>query len=129
MRAIAVLLFALALGAAPAPAQSKIGAGMYKGTYTGGAGGGDFHLKVSADGKAEIGFTVAGEEVSSKIVSFKIDGASLTAVYEFDLQGNKLQSAIQGTLKGKTLEGSYKTTLPGADEAVDQGTWKTTVVE
>lgn len=124
-RAIAVLMIAAAL----APAQSKIAAGAYKGTYTGAAGGGDFHLKVGADGKAEIGFTVGGEEVASKVVSFKIDGASLTAVYEFDLQGNKLQSEIQGTLKGKTIEGSYKTTVSGAGDAVDQGTWKTTAVE
>jgi hypothetical protein len=123
MRAIAVLLMAAAL----APAQSAIGAGTYKGTYSGGAGGGDFHLKVSADGKGEIGFTVGGEEVASKMLSFKIDGASLIAVYEFDLQGNKLQSAIQGTLKGKTIEGSYKTTAAGADDAVDQGTWKTSI--
>src|SRR5277367_2888370 len=104
MRAIAILLMAAVL----APAQSTIGPGMYKGTYTGGAGGGDFRLKVSAGGKGEIGFTVGGEEVASKMISFKIDGASLTAVYEFDLQGNKLQSAITGTLKGKTIEGSYK---------------------
>jgi hypothetical protein len=123
MRAIAVLLMAAAL----APAQSAIGAGTYKGTYSGGAGGGDFRLKVSADGKGEIGFTVGGEEVASKMISFKIDGASLIAVYEFDLQGNKLQSAIQGTLKGKTIEGGYKTTAAGADDAVDQGTWKTSI--
>jgi hypothetical protein len=123
MRAFAILLMAAAL----ATAQSAIGPGTYKGTYSGGAGGGDFQLKVSADGKGEIGFTVGGEEVPSKMISFKIDRASLTAVYEFDLQGNKLQSAIQGTLKGKTIEGSYKTTVAGADDAVDQGTWKTSI--
>jgi hypothetical protein len=123
MRAIALLLMAAVL----APAQSTIGAGTYKGTYSGGSGGGDFRLKVSADGKGEIGFTVGGEEVASKMVSFKIDGATLTAVYEFDLQGNKLQSAIQGALKGKTIEGTYKTTVAGADDAVDQGTWKTSI--
>jgi len=122
LRAITVLLMASAI----APAQT-IGAGTYKGTYAGGSGGGDFRLTVRADGKGEFGFTVGGEEVASKMISFKIDGANLTAVYEFDLQGNKLQSAITGTLKGKTLEGSYKTTAAGADEAVDQGTWKTSI--
>lgn len=80
---------------------------------------------MTADGQGEIGFSIEGAEVPSKMVSFKIDGATLTAVYEFDLQGNKLHSAIQGTLKGKTIEGTYKTTAPGSDEAVDQGTWKT----
>jgi hypothetical protein len=96
LRAIAVLLMAAGL----APAQSGIGPGTYKGTWTGASSGGDFHLKISADGKGEIGFSLDGAEVPSKMVSFKIDGANLTAVYEFDLQGNKLQSAIQGTLKG-----------------------------
>ena len=123
MRAIAVLLVAAAL----APAQTGIGPGTYKGTWTGANGGGDFHLTVTSGGKGDIGFSIDGAEVPSKMVSFKIDGTSLTAVYEFDLQGNKLQSAIQGTLKGKSIEGTYKTTVSGSDDAVDQGTWKTSL--
>jgi hypothetical protein len=123
LRAVAVLLIAAAI----VPAQSGIGPGTYKGTWTGAAGGGDFHLTVTAGGKGEIGFSIDGAEVPSKMVSFKIEGANLTAVYEFDLQGNKLQSAIQGTLTGKTIEGTYKTTAPGSDDAVDQGTWKTSL--
>ncbi len=123
LRWLAVLLTAATL----APAQSVIGPGTYKGTWTGAAGGGDFHLTVTAGGKGEIGFSIDGAEVPSKMVSFKIDGTNLTAVYEFDLQGNKLRSAIQGTLKGKVIEGTYKTTPPGSDEAADQGTWKTSL--
>jgi hypothetical protein len=82
---------------------------------------------VTADGKGEIGFSIDGAEVPLKMVSFKIDGASLTVAYEFDLQGNQLQLAIQGTLKGKTVEGTWKTTVAGSDDAVDQGTWKTSL--
>ena len=122
-RLLAVLLTVATL----TPAQSGIGPGTYKGTWTGAAGGGDFHLTVTSGGKGEIGFSIDGAEVPSKMVSFKIDGANLPAVYEFDLQGSKLQSAIQGALKGKTIEGTYKTTAPGSDDAVDQGTWKTSL--
>jgi hypothetical protein len=114
---IAAFLLAVAL----AFAQSIAGA--YKGTWTGSAGGGDFHLNVTG-GKADIGFTIEGQEVPCKIVSQKIDGSSIEMVYEFDLQGMKLQSAIKGALNGKSLEGTYKTTA--GDQPVDEGSWKTT---
>ena len=118
----------MAIGLVDSPAQDKIDGGTYKGTYAGGAGGGDFHLTLTADGKggfsAEVGFTIMGEEVPGKITSLKIDGAKIEMVYDFDLQGTKLQSAASGTLSGKTLGGTYKTSAEGA--AVDEGTWKTT---
>lgn len=108
--------------------DDQVAAGTYKGAYSGGAGGGDFHLTLKADGKggfsAEVGFTIMGEEVPGKITSLKIDGAKIEMVYDFDLQGTKLQSAASGTLSGKTLGGTYKTSAEGA--AVDEGTWKTT---
>jgi hypothetical protein len=104
-------------------AQSTIPAGSYKGTWTGGQSAGDFHLTLR-EGKAEVGFTLEGQEIPGKVITLKIDGASLTLVYEFDLQGNKLQSLTQGALKGKTLEGTYKTTA--GDTPVDEGTWKIT---
>ena len=121
----ALLLIAL-FGLSTLGAQSAIPAGVYKGTWTGAQSGGDIHITLSdgKDGKVEVGFTLDGQEVPGKVISFKIDGTSLTLVYEFDLQGNKLQSSTQGTLKGKTLEGTYKTTA--ADTPVDEGTWKTT---
>jgi hypothetical protein len=104
--------------------QGSIGPGTYKGTWTGSQAGGDFHLTVRNPTTAEVGFTIEGQEIPGKILSMKIDGASIAVVYEFDLQGNKLQSSMQGTLKGKALEGTYKTTA--ADTPVDEGTWKTT---
>jgi hypothetical protein len=130
MRFLKLLILAaiVAIGLVDLPAQDKLGAGTYKGTYTGGAGGGDFHLTLTADGKggfsAEVGFTIMGEEVPGKITSLKIDPAKIEMVYDFDLQGTKLQSAASGTLSGKTLGGTYKTTAEGT--AVDEGTWTTT---
>jgi hypothetical protein len=116
------------MGAVALIAQDKLVPGAYKGTYSGGAGGGDFHLALKADGKggfnAEVGFTIMGEEVPGKITSLKVDGAKIEIVYDFDLQGMRLQSAATGTLSGKTLGGTYKTSADGA--AVDEGTWKTT---
>jgi hypothetical protein len=108
-------------------AQDKLGAGTFKGTWSGGTANGDFHLTLRVDGQGklggEVGFSINGEEVPCKIVSLKIDGASLAMTYEFDLQGNKLQSATLGALKGKTLEGTYKTMA--GDTQIDEGTWKT----
>ena len=114
----AILIFAAAL----AVAQSI--SGSYKGVWAGAASGGDFHLTLHGPVSAEVGFTIEGQEVPCKVISLKIDGASLEMVYEFELQGMKLQSATKGTLKGKTLEGTYTTSA--GDSPVDQGTWKTT---
>jgi hypothetical protein len=108
-------------------AQDKLTAGVYKGAWTGGSGGGDFTVTLKADGKggltADLGFTVGGEAAVGKVSSFKVDGAKLDIVYDFDVQGMKLQTAAQGTLSGKTLSGTYKSTAEGA--VVDEGTWKT----
>lgn len=108
--------------------QEGLSAGTYKGQWSGASGGGDIHMtfRASAEGKLtpEVGFTLGGQEVASKVLSFKSDGAKFTMVYEFDAQGNMLQSAIEATVKGKTIEGTYKTTA--GDQAVDSGTWKAT---
>ena len=120
------LLSTVLLVATLISAQDRLRAGTYKGTWAGGSANGDFHLTLRADGQgklsADVGFTIAGEEIPCKMISLKIDGVTVAMTYEFDLQGNKLQSATQGTLKGKTLEGTYKT-LAG-ETAVDEGTWK-----
>lgn len=125
---LVILAAIVAIGLVDLPAQDKLGAGTYKGTYSGGAGGGDFHLTLKADDKggftAEVGFTIMGEEVPGKITTLKVDGAKIVMVYDFDLQGARLSSAAEGTLSGKTLAGSYKTAAEGS--VVDEGTWKTT---
>src|SRR5579872_4383991 len=92
-------------------------AGSYKGTWAGAASGGDFHMTIKSATDAQVGFTIEGQEVPCKVISFKSDGSTMEMVYEFDLQGTKLQSATKGTLKGKTLEGTYTTTA--GDSPVD----------
>jgi len=108
--------------------QNGPAAGAYKGQWTGASAGGDIHItfRDGGDGKLtpEVGFTLGGEDVTCKILSFKVDGAKFTMVYEFDAQGNMLQSALEAMVKGKTIEGTYKTTA--GDQAIDSGTWKVT---
>lgn len=109
-------------------AQDAVSAGTYKGQWTGASASGEIHITFRADGNGgltpEVGFTLGGEEVKAKVLSFKADGAKFTMVYEFDAQGNMLQSATEATVKGKTIEGTYKTTA--GDQAIDSGTWKAT---
>lgn len=109
-----------------AAGQDKVAPGTYKGEWTGAGGSGEIQLTLTAaaDGKLtpEMSFSLGGEQIHSKVTSFKVDGAKLSIVYEFDAQGNLLQSAADATIKGKTLEGTYKTTA--GDQAVDSGTWK-----
>ncbi len=124
MRILATfLLLAATLGA-----QDAIPAGTYKGQWTGGSASGDIHITFRADGNGgvtpEVGFTLADQEVTCKVLSFKADGPKFKLVYQFDAQGTMLQSATEATVKGKTIEGTYKTTA--GDQAVDQGTWKAT---
>jgi hypothetical protein len=106
--------------------QDGLAVGTYKGQWTGASASGDIHVtfRDGGDGKLtpEVGFTLGGQDVTCKILSFKVDGAKFTMVYEFDAQGNMLQSALEATVKGKTIEGTYKTTA--GDQAIDSGTWK-----
>lgn len=108
--------------------QDGVAAGTYKGQWTGAGASGDIHItfRAGGDGKLtpEVGFTLGGQDVTCKVLSFKPEGAKFTLVYEFDAQGNMLQSAIEGTAKGKTIEGTYKTTA--GDQGIDSGTWKVT---
>jgi hypothetical protein len=125
-RCVAVILLLAGLLAG----QEAIVAGTYKGQWTGSGGNGDIHLtfRDGGDGKLtpEVGFTLGGQDVTCKVLSFKADGATFTMVYEFDAQGNMLQSATEATLKGKTIEGTYKTTA--GDQTIDSGTWKATAI-
>src|ERR1035438_10238865 len=110
--------------------QDAVAAGTYKGQWTGAGGSGDIHItfRDGGDGKLtpEVGFTLGGQDVTCKVLSFKPDGAKFTMVYEFDAQGTMLQSAIEATVTGKTIEGTYKTTA--GDQSVDSGTWKATAL-
>ena len=115
----AALLFSALLAA-----QNTIAAGTYKGQWNGANGGGDIHITFRDGSPPQIGFTLGGEEITCKVLSFKADGAKFKLVYEFDAQGTLLQSATDAAVKGKTIEGAYKT--PAGDQRVDGGTWKAT---
>src|SRR5690242_4360063 len=123
------ILAGLAAMAALMIAQVVFSPGNYKGSYTGGAGSGDFHIELKVDGKggmaATVGFTNMGEEVPGKVTALKIRGYKIEMAYDVDLQGAKLTSSAEGTIKGATIEGTYKTTAEG--QAVDQGSWKATL--
>ena len=118
------MAFVMLLAAALA-AQEPIAAGTYKGKWNGASGGGDIHITFRDGAPApEIGFTLGGQEVTCKVISYKVEGVKFKLVYEFDAQGTLLQSATEATVKGKTIEGAYKTTA--GDQAVDSGTWTAT---
>jgi hypothetical protein len=126
MRALRIFLMLLVL-ATMSFAQDKLTPAVYKGTWNGPSGGGDFIVTIKSDGKgglaADLSFTVGGEAVTGKVASSKVDGAKVEIVYDFDVQGTRLQTSTQGTLTGKTLYGTYKSTAEG--QTIDEGTWKT----
>jgi hypothetical protein len=105
-------------------------AGTYKGTYSGSTGGGDFTISLSqaagGDWKAEVAFTLNGENVKTKTTSIDVDGAKIKVAYQFDVQGALLESTATGELKGDAFEGTYQTKSVPDGTAVDQGTWKAT---
>jgi hypothetical protein len=121
--AAALLLVSLV---APLAADDAIAAGTYKGQWQGASGGGDIQMTFHTGATPEVSFTLSGQPVACKVLSFKADGAKFKIVYEFDAEGNALQSAVEGTVKGKSLEGTYKTTA--GDQDVDSGTWKATAI-
>lgn len=127
MRTIASLFTALVLIASAAAADW---AGTYKGTWTGGQADGDFTLIIRPgdDGasKAEVSFTIAGQDVKCHVTSVKLNDTKIEVVYEFELGDTKLQSTVTGELNGKTVQGSYKTKSLSDGSAVDEGTWKAT---
>ncbi len=83
--------------AASLAAQDTIAAGTYKGKWNGASGGGDIHITFR-DGAPtpEIGFTLGGQEVTCKVISYKAEGGKFKLVSEFDAQGTLLQFGDRG---------------------------------
>lgn len=104
--------------------------GTYKGTWTGSQADGNITVTLRPDGegpsKADVSFTIAGQDVKCKVTSVKVDGSKVELVYEFDLGDTKLQSTATGQVNGKSMEGTYKTKSLADGSAVDEGTWKVT---
>ena len=121
--AVAIVLSMLCFGA------DSIAPGKYTGTWEGSSGAsGDFQITLTPDGDGkltpDVTFTIGGQEVKTKVTSFKLDGTKMSVVYSFDLQGNSAESSVEGELKGNTLEGKYHTRLLPDGGAIDEGTWK-----
>lgn len=129
MRNLAVLFAAAAFVFSAAAADL---AGTYKGTWSGGQANGDisftFHPNDGGSPKADVSFTIQGQDVKCTVTSMKVDGSKIELVYDFDLGDVKLQSTLSGQLNGKTLEGTYKTKSVGDGSAVDEGTWKASAI-
>lgn len=87
---------------------------------------GDIRISIAGDDKpvVDVVFTIANNEVKTRVTASSVTPSDLEATYEFDLGSNKLQSAIKGHLDGSRLEGTYKTTTVPGGAQVDEGTWK-----
>ena len=96
----------------------------FNGQWSGTSASGDFRIRLLSADAREISFTFAGTEVKTKITSFKLDGSSIEAAYEFLLGENRLESRIVGKLDANTGEGTYKTKALANGTAIDEGTWK-----
>ena len=122
--AVAFVLSVLCSGA------DTIAPGKYTGTWEGSSASGDFQITLTPDGDGkltpDVTFTIGGQEVKTKVTSFKLDGTKMSVVYSFDVQGNSAESTVEGELKGSTLEGRYHTRLLPDGGAIDEGTWKAT---
>jgi hypothetical protein len=102
--------------------------GVFNGDWIGTSTSGDIRISITGDAKpvVEVIFTIANNEVKTRVTSADVTPKSFEVTYEFDLGGNKLQSAIKGYLEGSRLEGTYKTTRVSGGTQVDEGTWKAT---
>lgn len=127
MRRTAIFLASLAVAVILLAADLN---GTYKGTWSGGQANGDITLTFRAGDagatKADVSFTIAGQDVKCNVTSVKVDGSKVEVIYEFDLGDVKLQSTATGQWNGQTLEGTYKTKSLADGSAVDEGTWKAT---
>jgi hypothetical protein len=104
-------------------------AGKYTGKWTGSSAGGGFTMSLESAGddwKAEVAFTIADNEVKTKVTALKIEGAKVEIKYEFDLGGNILESTIRGELSGDRIAGKYTTIAVQAKQQIDQGDFEAT---
>ena len=73
--------------------------------------------------KCEISFTLSGEEVKTKIQSFKFENSQLNVAYDFEVQGVTARSKLTGKWDGKSFAGRYQTTVVDSGDGLDAGTW------
>jgi hypothetical protein len=100
-------------------------AGEWKSDSSGSGGAVHMTLAAAPDGswKCDISFTLAGEEVKSKVQSFKFENSQLDVAYDFEIQGVVAHSKLTGNWDGKVFSGRYQTTVVDTADAGDAGTW------
>jgi hypothetical protein len=100
-------------------------AGSYTGEWKSDSSGsaGALHMTLDANSKCDISFTLAGEEVKTKIQSFKLENSQFEVAYDFEVQGIVARSKLTGKWDGKAFTGRYQTTVVDSGDGVDAGTW------
>jgi hypothetical protein len=105
-------------------------AGIYAGVWKSDSSGnnGSVHMTLTAvpdqSWKCEISFTLAGEDIKTKVQSFKLENSQLDVAYDFEVQGITARSRLNGKWDGKAFSGRYQTTVVDTGDGVDAGTWK-----
>ena len=128
MRALRIIFVLLVL-AITSFAQDKLTPGVYKGTWSGPSGGGDFHrVTIKNDGKggltADLSFTVGGEAAVGKVASSKSRWRESKIVYDFDVQRDQAANFDPGNAQRQDAFGNLQ--IDWAEgQTIDEGTWKT----
>jgi hypothetical protein len=130
MRLVYVLLLSsfLLVRAADTPMAGSF-AGEWKSESSGNGGSFRMSLVSATDGgpwKCEVTFSLAGDEVKTKMQTCKVQNSQLTMAYDFEVQGVTARSALTGKWDGKGYGGQYQTTVVGSGDFVDSGSWNTT---
>ena len=81
-------------------------------------------LSFSESGLAGASFTLQGQDVKAKPISFRKTDASVELVFEYTVDGTVLHTIMQGSATAKTIKGKYKSTTPDGATPVDEGTWE-----
>ncbi len=100
-------------------------AGEWKSDSSGNSGAVHMTLTAAPGGtwKCDISFTLAGQEVKSKVQSFKLENSQLEVAYDFEIQGVIARSKLTGKWDGKAFAGRYQTTVVDTGDQVDAGMW------
>ncbi len=126
MRSLCLLLLAsVFLVRAADTAMAGPYAGEWKSDSTGSGGVVHMTLTAAPDGswKCDISFTLAGEEVKSKVRSVKLENSQLDVAYDFEVQGVVARSKLTGKWDGKAFSGRYQTTVVDTGDGGDAGAW------
>ena len=116
-----VSLFTLC-GTAQAPGQ-------YAGTWASSSSGsaGKIALAFTGADLTSASFTMQGQDIKAKPISFRKMETECEFVFEYSIDGNVLRSKMLGTVTAKSIKGKYNSTTPDGTTPVDEGTWEATL--